>query len=226
MPDYHYAFIFFDALIGCVWLALYLSKKSVRKEMLHVSLWTAPLGPLSELFYIHDYWRPEYLGGLSFGIEDLLFAFFIGGIGAVICEALMGPRWRVGHTRRRRNTLVPLVLVGIAWMYAGVFWLGLNSIYVSSLGLLAVGTVLIHRCKSYLRDAVMSGVLTALIMFAAYQILFLVYPNIIARWWFLDSISGMLVIGVPIEELLWAFSWGFFVNPLYEFIVRKRPYCP
>ncbi|MBU1017005.1 hypothetical protein KJ678_02465 [Patescibacteria group bacterium] len=54
--------------------------------MLIMSLVIAPMGPLSELFYLRDYWQPKILTGRSFGIEDLFFAFTIGGIAAVIYE--------------------------------------------------------------------------------------------------------------------------------------------
>ena len=74
-------------LLFLVWIALFFHKKQLQKEMLIMSILVAPMGPLSEILYFADYWHPEYLIPIfGVGIEDLLFAFFIGGIGSVIYE--------------------------------------------------------------------------------------------------------------------------------------------
>ena len=44
-----------------------------------------------------------------------------------------------------------------------------------------------------------------------------IFPNIIEDWWKLENISGIIIFGAPIEELIWGFTWGFFIGPVYEF---------
>ncbi|KKQ91174.1 MAG: hypothetical protein UT16_C0022G0002 [Candidatus Azambacteria bacterium GW2011_GWA2_39_10] len=50
-------------------------RRDLRKEMLTMSFVVAPMGPLSEFFYLRDYWQPELFNGWSIGIEDLIFGF-------------------------------------------------------------------------------------------------------------------------------------------------------
>ncbi len=35
--------------------------------------------------------------------------------------------------------------------------------------------------------------------------------------WLLPNLSGVLVAGIPVEELLWAFGVGMVAGPFYEF---------
>ena len=42
------------------------------------------------------------------------------------------------------------------------------------------------------------------------------YPAYVEAVWNLPELSGMLVAGVPLEELLFAFSFGFMWSSVYE----------
>ena len=66
-------------------------------------------------------------------------------------------------------------------------------------------------------DSLMSGLLVGAIMFFGYLIFLTIFPEAIHQWWILQNISGILILGVPIEELLWAFGWGMVGGPMYEF---------
>ena len=71
-------------------------------------------------------------------------------------------------------------------------------------------------------DGLMSGIFLAITMFLAYLIFLYIFPNAIQKWWFLNNISGILILGIPLEELLWAFSLGLVAGPTYEFITGLR----
>lgn len=88
-----YAFIIGNLLFLLVWIILFTIRPYLRKEMLIMSLIVAPMGPISEIFYLRDYWRPETFNGLLIGVEDLLFGFTIGGITAVIYEAFFSRKY-------------------------------------------------------------------------------------------------------------------------------------
>ena len=77
--DYCYASIFGNVFFGIIWLILFLIRKDLRKEILIMSFFSTPLGPLSEKLYLRDYWHPEFFSNTAIKIEDVLFAFFIGG---------------------------------------------------------------------------------------------------------------------------------------------------
>lgn len=69
-------------------------------------------------------------------------------------------------------------------------------------------------CACYCRpDLVPKMLLSAILFLALYFIYFLTlvaaYPNYVREVWNLRVISGVLVLGIPVEELLFAFTLGF-----------------
>lgn len=199
------------------WLILYIHRKNLRKEMLIMSFLTAPLGPLSELFYFRDYWNPDYIFPIfGIGIEDFLFAFFIGGIGAVVYEELFIKKIR--KTRREQSKL--LAIIGVLSLFLLImltFVLKINSIYSSSIIFILVGIIIVFKRKDLLKNAIGNGILVAIIMLLFYVIFTSIFPTVIKDWWQLDNLSGFFIGGAPIEEILWGFCWGFLSGPLYEF---------
>ncbi len=200
-----------------VWLILFFHKRFLRREMLIMSFIVAPLGPLSEIFYFRDYWHPEYLfSAFGVGIEDLLFAFFIGGIGSVAYEEFFISK--IAKTRREQSKAAAILgLISLCLLIILNFVFEINSIYSSSIVFLFGGAIIISKRHDLLKNAVGNGVLVALIMLIFYVFFIAIYPNIIEDWWKLENISGLLILGAPLEELMWGFSWGFLSGPLYEF---------
>lgn len=103
MPSYQYAYLIGNlSILLPVWSLLFYFRKDLQREMLGVSLFAGLAGPLSEFWYLQDYWRPETFTGTLIGVEDFLFGFFIGGIGAVIYEEIFGKRF-AGRGDRRHH---------------------------------------------------------------------------------------------------------------------------
>ena len=115
-----------------------------------------------------------------------------------------------------------VAVFGIAWMLIGNILLGFNSIYVSILGFLIIGASVIFFRHDLLKDALFSGLLVGGIMFLFYLIFGVVFDGLVQKWWLLKNISGILVFGAPLEELMWGFGWGFVAGPAYEFINGLR----
>jgi len=200
-----------------IWLILYIHKKNLRKEILIMSLITMPFGPISEILYLKDYWHPTYLINIfGFGIEDLLFAFFVGGIGAVIYEELFVKRIRKGKTEHSK-TIISLGIIGLIIIFLATFFLKMNSIYSTSIVMLFIGIIIIMKRRDLLKNALINGILISLLMFVFYTIYTQIFPTIIQDWWKLSNLSGVIIYRAPLEEILWGFSWGFLINPLYEF---------
>ena len=72
--------------------------------------------------------------------------------------------------------------------------------------------------KDLLLDAFFTGLLVTMVMLLFYLVLVLLVPNVFQTWWMLHNISGVFVGGIPLEELLWCFSWGFVAGPAYKFV--------
>lgn len=187
--------------------------------MLIVSLIAGIAGPISELYYLKDYWRPEIFTGWPIGIEDFIFGFCIGGISSVIYEYIFGKHHsnRINRKHHWSWFIVPLVTLFIIVFNALFFVLKINSIYVSAIAFALLALIIICFRKDLLVNSLTSGFLMGLLMFVSYLVFLSIFPEAIHRWWLIKNISGVLINGVPIEELLWAFSWGMVAGPIYEF---------
>ena len=217
-----YKYLIGTGIFFVIWLSLFLYRKKLRKEMLVMGFIYALMGPLTSFLFLRDYWNPDYLFSIfGFGIEDILFGFFIGGIAAIIYEAFFIKKFR--RVKKETNQKIfYLIIIGIILFFVLNLVFKLNTIYASSIGLVIIAIVILIQRKDLIKNAIASGILVTIIIFIFYLTFILIFPNIIETWWQLEKISGILLLGVPIEELLWGFSFGFLAGPFYEFWQGKR----
>lgn len=208
-----------------VWLVIFTIKSKARKEMLWVSLFTMPFG-LTEPLFVPEYWNPPSLFNLAatigFDIESLIFSFAIGGIGAILYETFFKIKhikmsYHEKNSSRHRHHLPALISPLITFLPLFLFT-SLNPIYSASIAM-AVGAIAAIFCRPDLKMKVLLG---SLMFFALYFIFFvsfnLAYPDLVKQVWNLQAISGILVFGVPLEELMFALTFGALWSSYYEHI--------
>ncbi|NOZ77546.1 MAG: hypothetical protein GXO65_07850 [Euryarchaeota archaeon] len=197
--------------------------------MFWVSLFTMPFG-LTEPLFVPEYWSPPSLFNLAertgFDIESLIFCFAVGGIGSVLYEVF----GKVGHARMdeveihsRRHRFHRLALASpvIVFLPLEVFT-GLNPIYAASAAMF-VGGVAAILCRPDLKKKIWMGGASFLILYFVFFLSYnLVFPGIVEEVWNLEAISGILVLGVPLEELMFAFSFGMMWSSVYEHLMWYR----
>lgn len=223
--DYRYAYLLGNLLILLpIWVILLLYRKDLIKELLLMSLAGGIIGPISELYYTRDYWRPALFNGWKIGIEDFLFGFLIVGISAVIYEEVVGQRFTKRHSRQEQHLIlvVPLILAFALIFHALTIWWGVNSIYASIFLFLIIVLIVLYFRRDLTLDALLSGFFIGGVMFLGYSALTTIYPELFSRFWLMGNISGVLVRGIPIEELLWGFSFGMMAGPFYEFMMGLK----
>jgi len=213
-----YAYLIGGIIFLAIWLALFIIRKDLRRQMLVMSLIGSIFTPIA-LVFLPDYWYPEHILGSFLGIEDYLFAFAIAGIGSVIYEATAGKTHTLCDCRKRsQKDLLIIALGAVAILLVLTFAFDLNSIYSNYVAFFAIFGFIIFFRRDLLWQSLMSGFMVGLLMFFFYQIWIAIYPGIIEHWWKLENISGILVLGVPLEEIVWGFSWGIAGGSLYEFM--------
>lgn len=198
--------------------------------MLIMSLLTASFGPISELWYFADYWKPEIALPLPIGgVEDLLFGFSIGGIAAFSYESLFVRgicKCEEKKLKREWFLLVFFVVVGASMIILNNL-LGLNSIFASSLGMLVVAAIMLYLRPDLITNAIGSAFLVAGIMFVVYFLGQEIFPGghlwVTRIWKLYDRPTGIIIFKhIPLTEMLWGLSWGFVWGPMYEFLVGAR----
>lgn len=223
--NFQYASMLGNLLFLIVWIILFLIRRDLRNEILIMSLIVAPMGPISEIFYLRDYWQPEFFNSALSIIEELLFGFTIGGITAVIYEVFFGKKYLQKNLRLHSHSkwLFVVGIFGITCiMFVGSVILGFNSMYVSIAAFLIIGIFILIMRRDLLKEAFFSGLFVGILMFLFYFIWTRIFPSVIQEWWLLKNISGVIILGVPLEELMWGFSWGFAAGPAYTFINGLR----
>ncbi|MEW6331351.1 MAG: lycopene cyclase domain-containing protein [Pseudomonadota bacterium] len=204
------------------WAALYLALPLQRKTMLWASLFTAPFG-LTEPLFVPAYWNPPSLFNLAqrigFDIESLIFTFAIGGVTSVLYTVLTGRSTRSMATHEKRQPLhrhhhkalaTPFIVFPLLYFCP---W---NPIYAGIVAML-IGAVTTVLCRPDLKTKTWVGGL----LFLGYYVVFLLglewsAPGYIERVWNLAALSGLLVLGMPIEELAWAIAFGLYWSGVYE----------
>lgn len=220
-----YAWLILSLMLLFVWLVIFSFLKSVesRKEMLIVSSWTSLLG-LTEPLFVPEYWNPPSLFDLAlktgFDIESLIFAFAVGGIGAVMYEAIFRSKHiKISaleqHSQHHRFHYLVLASAPLAFVVL-LITTNFNPIY-SAIIALVIGFLTSWYCRPDLvKKMIVSGLLFAIIYFIAFSLLNLFFPGYTKAVWNLSALSGIIALGVPVEELLWAFTFGLYWSNVYE----------
>ena len=222
MNDYQHVWLLWSTAFLCPWLVLYLCWPELRRPMLRVSALTSLLG-LSEPIFVPEYWDPPSLFDLArrtgFDIESFVFCFAIGGIGAVLYRALVqrGPR-AVTHAERHspRHRFHLLALGAPYLVFPPLYFLPWNPIY-PGIAALAVGGAANVLCRPDLaRNTLLGGALFAM-LYGAFMLMLTVWsPGYIEHVWNLPALSGVLIAGIPVEELLFGFAFGLYWAGVYE----------
>ena len=224
---YQYAYLLGVLVLGVIWLTIFLKRKDLRHEQLFMSFLTAPLAPITQiLWFYHDYWRPEYfykfyINNIPIGIEEVLFGFFVGGIGSVLYEFIRDRKHRLG----KKKHLIAIIGASVAVIiFLGLKYSGLNTIWSSTGGLILSAVILVILNRKLEFDFIWSGMAMLFIAIVSYAGLMALYPDLIARSWVSDGLSGNQLLNIPIEELAWFLAWGAFSGIIYESWINVKAY--
>ena len=215
----------FSLIFFTIWVFIWLIKPKLRKEMFWVSLFTMPFG-LTEPLFVPLYWNPPSLFSLAsktgFDIESLIFSFAIGGLGAVIYESVFKTRHQKMnkhemHSRKHNFHLLALTSPAIMFIPL-ILFTRINPIY-SAIIAMFTGGIAAMLCRPDLKKKILIGGLIFFMLYFIFFVLFnLIYPGLVLKVWNLSALSGVLIIGVPLEEIIFAFTFGMLWSSVYEHI--------
>src|SRR3989338_7302945 len=224
-----YEWLIFSLILLGIWLAVFLFSGKTKKEMFWTSVFTAPFG-LTEPLFVPEYWNPPSLFNLAantgFDIESLIFSFAIGGIGAVIYEAFFKIRhveMNKHEKNSKRHIFHLLALFSPVLVFIILFFLtNLNPIYSASISMF-IGGGSAALCRPDLKEKSLIGGFLFLILYFIFFLAFnFFYPNAVYGYWNLEAISGILILGVPLEELTFAFTFGLMWSGIYEHLMHYK----
>lgn len=226
-----YIWLIWSLILIIIWLVIFLSldSKEKKREMLKVSLWTSLLG-LTETLFVPAYWAPPSLFNLAlrtgFDIESLIFSFGIGGIAMILYERIFRSHHTMvsakEHYLSRHRFHLWMLLSAPAILIILLITTNLNPLHSAIIAMI-IGGLATWYCKPDLKKKMF---VSAFIFLALYFFYFLtliaISPGYVERVWNLGAISGILILGIPLEELLFAWSFGFIWSSIYEHITWKK----
>ena len=225
---YHYVWLVWSSAFLLPWVLLFALFPQHRVGMWWASAFMALFG-LTEPMFVPEYWNPPSLFELAqrtgFDIESFIFSFAIGGIAAVLYNIILRKRIEVlSHAERQQwwhgwhrwALAVPFVLFPI------LYFLPWNPIY-AGIAAMVSGAIAAVLCRPDLK----SNTLVGGILFLALYTIFLLglkwsAPGYIEQVWNLKALSGIVIYGLPIEELLFGFSFGLVWTGIYEHFTWRR----
>ena len=226
--DYRFAYLAGDGLLAIVWMILFFLRRDLRKQQLFTSFLLMPFAPFADyMWFYRDYWRPEYIfpmhiGHVTLGLESPLFAFLVGGIAAVCYEAVFRKHHVFG--RPRLELIIPLIVVAITLMTIFTVFFGMYSIWASILVILSLSLAMMCIDKDIRQDAFWSCILMTVLVFFVYVIWLVFYPNVIDKFWIPRILTGITIMNIPLEEILWFAAVGIGGGILYEFLFNANRY--
>ncbi len=219
---YHFVWLIWSSAFLLPWIVLYIVTPHLRMVMWRASLATSLFG-ITEPIFVPAYWLPPSLFDLAqrtrFDIESFIFSFAIGGIGAVLYNALTRRHFAPIAAEKRREPIhrlhraalftPPVVFVPLAFLP----W---NAIY-AAIAALVIGSAASVLCRPGLVKTTLIGGGLFLGLYSAFMVALAVSaPGYIAEVWNLPELSGVLVYDIPLEEFLFGAAFGLYWSGVYE----------
>ncbi len=217
-------------MAGFIWLACFLWRKDLRHQMLWAgTLYTVImtvgffasklLRDVPEYQTINPgYWSPETLFNLNaitggFSIEDVLFMIFFGGIAGVMYELVAKTSPPNVPVKQGIKLAIPLAIVAAALISRT----GVNLMYsIIIFGFAGAFVIWLQRVDLVWRSLV--GGFSFLIVYVSVGLLLLsLFPHFIEFNYHLENVSGILLVGIPLEEYLFAFGFGSMWSVIYPY---------
>ena len=222
---FSYTYLVMTSVFVVIWVVLFSLLRRSRPAIIWTSLLLAMSGPIAEFWLFPGYWRPFYLVHVSnrwwdFGLEDLLITFAVAGISAGVFESLA---LRKGFTELPR--VIPkgfllmfgLCMLGFLIMALLASGFGLTPIHALLLAVIVPSALMLYGRWEILKLLIPVAAIFSFLFWLFYvSFVIPLFPDVIQALWNLDGTFGIMLAGVPIEEMLWAFTTALFAGPIYR----------
>jgi len=223
---YQYGYFIGCLIVLSIWLAVYIYRRDLRQEMLFSGIITIPFG-MTEFLFVPEYWNPPSLFNLiqryGFGVESVLFAFAAGGLAAVFYEFVVRQK-TVKILFDHRLHVLPYVFIILLYFILELFFPS-KTIYNGFFSSLAGAILIGYLRKDLIKQIIFSGFYFAVFYFMLFFVFLRFFPQYVTKFYNLKNFIGLDILGVPFEEIMFAFGLGACWSVFYEYIrgYRNRP---
>jgi hypothetical protein len=217
-----YSFLTGALLSLLLWSIFFALSKGMRKDMVWISLFVGVYALVCDYFWWNvDWWHPITVTGTRIGIEDFITGFSCGGIMAVVAPFLLSKK--IKKEKSSYRIMGALLLIGLQFFCLAVFtnWLGFPSVYGTVIGYLLTTPMLLLQRRDLWPISLTTAVATSLGTLPIYGALQFLFPDYVAKTWIFSNLSGILFLGIPIEDVLFFFLLALFFGPFYWYLTNK-----
>ncbi len=220
--EFRYTYLLMALTFFIVWLILFIWRKNTRKEMIIMSLVFTLAGPLTEVVYTQDWWKPLTLTNTAIGPESLVAGFMIGGIASVIYEDIFKKKIkirRIGKVKKEKENFlfILIILISAALLFGSFYLLKVNSLVATIVATLIPTFFIWIKRKDLILDSLATGILLVIVASFVYSVLEFLTPDWVHAFWYFKNIPNIIIFNLPLDDIVWYFFTGLFVGPLYEF---------
>jgi hypothetical protein len=219
-------------LLFLLWLIFFIPQPGSRKKImlftgflytvvliptfwLHkLILYFFPVSPLYNPGYWHDVTTIFNLNNRTggFSIEDVLFMILWGGLAGIMSIWLS----KKSVTNSSKTTYLPIVVFEV--VYLVLLPTRINPIYLLIIPSFAGGLSTLLGRRDLILNSWLSGLSFTVLYILCFSIFNLLFPYFIPEHYNLKELSNLFVLGVPLEDVFYAFTFGFMWGPIYKVI--------
>ena len=220
-----YAYLIYSLyFLGILGLILW-RRHDLRAHAVPSMITGAIAGPVSELIYFRDYWRPQTIVGNSrLSPEDALFGAAIFGLAAVLYSFVSRKALTGNPGRSPMRSLMSVMPLGV--LFAVLWAVGINSVFATIIAFAVGWIVLAVKMPHVRRPSMVTGggfVVLALFIYGVGLNLLVPHEAFKAGWLLYGTPLGATVFGsIPVSELLWFFTAGLFLQAHFLYAHQKQ----
>jgi len=221
--DYHYYYLSGSFYFLIIWLIIFIKLRRYRFQMIVLgsALW---IGIAAEYFWwTKDWWHPTTITGTLIGIEDFIMSFTHVGIPMFIYMFVFSRETEKNHLPKSELFLKMMKNFSM-WFTVSfiptavlIFFLDIHSFIATVIGMIFGSLFIILKRKDLIIPMTWSALLMTTISLPAYWLAYF-FPGVIDNTWNFVNISGFMLIGVPVEDIIWYALLGFLLGGAYEFL--------
>jgi len=229
--DYKYSYLIGVLVFVFVWVLIFVKNKYSRQEMLYLAFFGMLFGPIANyLWYTRDWWNPPNILGLRVGLEDFFLGIAHIGIVAVIYEWFFGKKydtelkitWTTVFDTAVIKRFTLFVVITLTPMLVLYYLVGLHSFWANLVGLVIGGTYILTKRPDLWRDIFYTAILMPLISTPAFWLPEIITPGWIDKFWMFSNLSGITLLKIPIEDLIWYSLVGYCLGAFYEYVFELK----
>ena len=185
--------------------------------MLWASFWGMPFG-FVDFFLVPTYWNPDSLFGFikkyGVGIESFIFLFVMAGIASVIYEFLRKKK-PVKLVCGGRSHFWLLFFIPLAYAAMSISFPS-KAIYNLMIVGAAGAIVTAYLRRDLWKQIFASAFIFSFLYLGIFVLINLIFKGLVEHFYNLKNTWGILVLGIPLEEIGVAFFVGAFWSTIYE----------